>query len=606
MHDKTNNILIVGHSHIACLSRAWNSKANKINGVEFDFLSLRDKRILSFETKVYDGACSPKELDILHNYLMPPISIADKIIFNITGSEYHYQGLIDIPELIEEHIISNIRLKVERNMVGWLNVLLPMIENHATVFILPIHPPIESEKWIIDHAGNFEEKFYKFSIRTPEERLRSYQAQINMQTAISLKYGIPIINLPDSVYTKKGYLSLSCRGTKDPTHANEEYGRRVLNHILKNILNTNSEISELKTAEVVTVKTTKKRQHPYQDRPNHTYWKQAVSEIEPRYFDPVVKPKFRLTEETKIATAGSCFASHISRKLKEYKFNFMQVEHPFEGTNLTTTDGYDFSANYGNIYTARQLLQLFERAFGYFNPIVKVWQRNGGGFCDPFRPRIEPDGYPSKQAVLKSMNSHLAAVKRMFLNLDVFVFTLGLTECWTHKIDGAVYPVAPGVVGGVYRPDTHQFINFKVNEVINDLDTFISKLKKVNAKAKILLTVSPVPLAATAEDRHVLLSTIYSKSVLRVAAQEMVQIHSNVDYFPSYEIITGPQSHGKYFGADLRSITESGVDHVMRLFIHHMMNKMDDQDKSNLNIQDELEDIEKIAEAACDEELYAK
>ena len=44
----------------------------------------------------------------------------------------------------------------------------------------------------------------------------------------------------------------------------------------------------------------------------------------------------------------------------------------------------------------------------------------------------------------------------------------------------------------------------------------------MNPKARLVLTVSPVPLAATASGSHVLPATIYSKSVLRAAAQESV------------------------------------------------------------------------------------
>jgi hypothetical protein len=95
---------------------------------------------------------------------------------------------------------------------------------------------------------------------------------------------------------------------------------------------------------------------------------------------------------------------------------------------------------------------------------------------------------------------------------------------------------------------------------------FIDELRQVNENAKVILTVSPVPLAATAEDRHVLLSTTYSKSVLRVASENIQRARENVTYFPSYEIITGNFSRGTYFADDLRSITEAGVEHVMRVF----------------------------------------
>jgi hypothetical protein len=98
---------------------------------------------------------------------------------------------------------------------------------------------------------------------------------------------------------------------------------------------------------------------------------------------------------------------------------------------------------------------------------------------------------------------------------------------------------------------------------------FIGLLRSVNTVAKVILTVSPVPLIATAEDRHVLVATTYSKSVLRVACDALTRALRNVAYFPSYEIITGPHARGHYFARDLRSITEAGVSHVMRLFLAH-------------------------------------
>ena len=92
----------------------------------------------------------------------------------------------------------------------------------------------------------------------------------------------------------------------------------------------------------------------------------------------------------------------------------------------------------------------------------------------------------------------------------------------------------------------------------------------MNPRVKVILTVSPVPLVATAEDAHVLVATTLSKSVLRVAAGAVASRESDVAYFPSFEIITGPQARGRYFAKDLRSVTEEGVDRVMALFFHHV------------------------------------
>ena len=72
----------------------------------------------------------------------------------------------------------------------------------------------------------------------------------------------------------------------------------------------------------------------------------------------------------------------------------------------------------------------------------------------------------------------------------------------------------------------------------------------------ILLTVSPVPLTATASGSHVLVSSTYSKSVLRAVAGDLCSECKHIDYFPSYEIITNPRLHSSAFANNLRSVRE--------------------------------------------------
>ena len=97
----------------------------------------------------------------------------------------------------------------------------------------------------------------------------------------------------------------------------------------------------------------------------------------------------------------------------------------------------------------------------------------------------------------------------------------------------------------------------------------IARLAAINPQCRVILTISPIPLIATFEPRHALVATTYSKSVLRVVADEMWRKYDHVDYFPSYEIVTGSYSRGAYFEDDLRQVTDAGVAHVMRTFMRH-------------------------------------
>ncbi|MBK8815434.1 MAG: GSCFA domain-containing protein [Methylococcaceae bacterium] len=508
-------------------------------------------------------------------------------------------GLVDIPGITDADISLSVYNTAINSYSDWLK-LFELGKTFPQYIVFP-PPPVESSQWIIDSKSQFSEKLLTSSVKNAQSRLNFYNIQCSAIKKIAHQHLIQCIDLPKEVISQNGFLAEDCLKEGDPTHGNALYGKRVLNRIFETII-TNPEY--------VNFDVNQRKTHPYSHLPDHAFWKQSISNREAGDVDPVTSPPFKISQKDKVATAGSCFAQHISKRLRSNGFNFLITEQAETTEESASRRGfYDFSARYGNVYTARQLLQLFERAFCYFRPLEHIWRRSDGNFCDPFRPRIEPDGFASEEELMKDVRQHLAAVRRMFKQLDVFVFTLGLTECWMSRLDGAVYPVAPGVAGGIYDESKYAFVNFGVEEVLADMRSFLNKLHLVNRKAKVILTVSPVPLAATREDSHVLVATTYSKSVLRVAADELARHPSNkVYYFPSYEIITGAHANGAYFGPDRRSVTESGVDHVMRIFMSRLTTQMDKEEpKEPTHSQDSVfAELQAIADAICDEELYAR
>lgn len=314
-------------------------------------------------------------------------------------------------------------------------------------------------------------------------------------------------------------------------------------------------------------------EHPYKAGSNKNFWKRSIAEIPSHKVDPVGRFDLAITEDMRVATAGSCFAQHIARHLKNSGYNYYVAEpgHPVLPVPVREKNGYGlFSARYGNIYTARQLFQLIQRAYGHFHPSDDIWVEADDVVLDPFRPTVQPGGFISELEMRVDREQHLAAVREMFENLDVFVFTLGLTECWVSNADGAAYPVCPGVSGGTFDPDKYRFVNETVDDVMSEMSGFLMMLARVNPKAQVILTVSPVPLVATARrSEHVLAATTYSKSVLRVAAEMLRERFNHVHYFPSYEVITGNYNRGEYYADNLRDVVEKGVEHVMRLFMRH-------------------------------------
>jgi hypothetical protein len=312
--------------------------------------------------------------------------------------------------------------------------------------------------------------------------------------------------------------------------------------------------------------------NPYRGLDDCQFWSRAMSWSAPGQADPMVGNQ-RIESHERVVTIGSCFAQHLARNMAPLGLNYHVAEKPPEGMSdaeARKRNYYVFSARFGNIYTVRQAVQLWERAFGRFSPSDDVWE-GAGGFVDAFRPNIEPKPWPTASNVRDSAQEHLTFVRNMFLQADWIIFTLGLTEAWRSLIDGAVYPVAPGVSAGSYDPARYEFVNFSVDAVRDDLCRFVELVFETQPRCRIILTVSPVPLIATYEKQHVLAATTYSKAVLRVAADEVARLYRNVTYFPSYEIITSPAAGGSYYADDLREVKDLGVQHVMRSFKNHFV-----------------------------------
>ncbi len=315
---------------------------------------------------------------------------------------------------------------------------------------------------------------------------------------------------------------------------------------------------------------------PYKKLPPEKFWKTGVEQQHPLRITGIYKKKFPIAAEMRVAAAGSCFAQHVARNLRTRGYNVMDLEPPppYLSPQKAAEFGYNlYSARYGNIYLTRQLLQLAQEAMGLFEPADAIWKK-GERYYDALRPSVEPSGLDSEFEVRAHRRIHLEHVLTMLKTMNLLVFTFGLTEGWIHKATGTVYPTAPGTIAGTFDPGVHAFKNFDYDEILADFLAFKSLVAEINPTAKFLLTVSPVPLTATASEEHVLSATIYSKSVLRAVAGALAKAHADIDYFPSYELVASHFSRGMFYANNLREVDPGGVNAVMRVFFdEHKLSK---------------------------------
>ncbi|MEW6989352.1 GSCFA domain-containing protein [Colwelliaceae bacterium 6441] len=283
---------------------------------------------------------------------------------------------------------------------------------------------------------------------------------------------------------------------------------------------------------------------------------------------PYVKKYPIVDYDTPIGSAGSCFAQEIAKIFQQEGFNYVVTERNDEPWSGLIVDNYKAGdelaiacANYGIIFNSPSFKQLAERAFG-IKPTQKLLiQQNDGSWVDPYRENVL---FMTHEAYVNDYDKHLNAVKKALEEVEVFIITLGLNECWELR-DGSVIARMPRTNrANLYRLIKHKTLT--VQENVDNIQQFFDIVKNHNPKLKLVITVSPIPFLATgrADEHHVITANAHSKSVLRVAAEELVKNNDDMYYLPSYEMVTNCIKDP--WDKDERHVTKATVKKVVGLF----------------------------------------
>jgi len=329
---------------------------------------------------------------------------------------------------------------------------------------------------------------------------------------------------------------------------------------------------------------------PYSNKNDQSFWKTGFADVElGKDLFESLHSKVLSKDNPRISSLGSCFAQHVGKWLQDsgYIFNQSEIEK-----NLVS------SFAFGNIYTPRCLLQWLEIAMTGrdLDAQYSVYESDGK-FYDLLRPTFNEAGFDSQEQLTQSRLDSCQEMLEILKKTDVLVFTLGLTEAWKDSED-VFYPSCPGVVAGKYDAGKHSFHNFTHEEIKQDVLSVKEKITAINPDIQLMLTVSPVPLTATATDKHVVVASQYSKSVLRSVAGSLEGEFDDVFYFPSYELITAPQRGDFRFLDNMRTVTHDAVKYVMSHFRLMLEKGADSATSTQQNAGQTADD-----ETVCEEEM---
>ena len=285
-----------------------------------------------------------------------------------------------------------------------------------------------------------------------------------------------------------------------------------------------------------------------------------------KFFPPVLPPRaFTIGRDEKFYAIGSCFARGLEGVLVNRKFNVLSRTDLFNQWEVSAAGTTPLGVT--NKYNLGSIRNELRWAFGSETfPENAVVELDDGIASDP---HMNPVFGPSPRQDVLDQRKVMTDLIAQISGADVVVMTLGLIEVWKDTETGLIANSTPDL--RIFRryPDRFKFGRLGYRENMEMLDDIYEILQRVCKPGfRLVITVSPVPLAATFTNRDVVEASTYSKSVLRVVAEDFVQDRENVDYFPSYEIVMNSPRQNAWI-EDCRHVNGELANSIVGHFINH-------------------------------------
>lgn len=272
------------------------------------------------------------------------------------------------------------------------------------------------------------------------------------------------------------------------------------------------------------------------------------SEIDEHIMQGWAPPAPVFDKSTMVTAFGSCFAKHIENylRVRGYKTSISAYGDPDNSNYWSESLIIKCGEGFVNTFALRTQ---FEWVFSNKMPELRVWRKAEG-------------------VIREYIDSNKDAARQIFHETGCFILTLGLSEVWYNKKSGQVLWTA--VPRREFDPAVHGFRVSTVAENLENLRVIVKLLRRHRGNVPIVITLSPVPLAATFRPVSCITASSVSKAILRVAIDELMREQagdSRLFYFPSYEMVTGYAQHP--WDADHMHPNDSMVQTVMSTFVRH-------------------------------------
>jgi len=298
--------------------------------------------------------------------------------------------------------------------------------------------------------------------------------------------------------------------------------------------------------------------------PNDQTGKYACQRLRQTWFAPQLDPKFKLRRDDKFYAIGSCFARGLESSLAGHKIAVESAAPEFAKLQSANREGSGLG--FINKYNTYSILNELHWALDPDAEFTResIVQLTNTTWYDPHtNPTLHFVGLEEtleRRALIQTVTKRIKECRAVIL-------TLGLAEVWRDVQADVFLNCTPIPSLFKTQPDRYEFHLTNFAENLANLEAIYALLSRYgHPDFHIVVTVSPVPLMNTFSRMDIVVANTWAKSLLRAVAQEWAAAHSNVDYFPSYEIVQS-SDRTAVWERDLRHVRGAGVQQVMELFV---------------------------------------
>ncbi|MBP5360320.1 MAG: GSCFA domain-containing protein [Bacteroidaceae bacterium] len=257
---------------------------------------------------------------------------------------------------------------------------------------------------------------------------------------------------------------------------------------------------------------------------------------------------FPLSADDQMLALGSCFAQVMGQRMADNRLNIVVnptgVLYNPESIFLTLDTALDIALGHNDALQQAKRLTFQGNDGRWYNWMAaSVVHGNSREECD------------------RALTYALQLTAQRLNNLTVLMLTFGTDHYYSLKDNH--------VVANCHKMPSTMFEEriMTTDEIVSRFDKACRRLTALRPELKIIVSISPYRYL-----KYGLHTSQLSKARLLLATDEIQKRHSEVHYFPAYEIMNDELRDYRFYAADMVHPSETAEEYIWQTFCDHYMN----------------------------------